>query len=97
MVLELVYAKLCVSNVYNTVASEDILTVQMHGMSKDLPSELQRALSTLLFLLRKHRNTLRDLPSVLFQLALNEGRPELSPEAFNVLGTRYLKFRTWNV
>ena len=87
--LELVYAKLCVSNAYNTVASEDILTIQMHEMSKDVPAELQRALSTLLFLLRKHRNTLRDLPRVFFQLALNEGGPELSPEAFNVLETRY--------
>ena len=86
--LELVYAKLCVSSAYNTVASEDILTVQMHELSKDLPAELQRALSSLLFLLRKHRNTLRDLPRVLFQLALNEGGPEVSPEAFNVLETK---------
>ncbi|XP_068693555.1 uncharacterized protein [Montipora foliosa] len=86
--LKLVYAKLCVSDAYNTVASEDILTVQMHELSKDLPAELQRALSTLLFLLRKHRNTLRDLPRVLFQLALNETGPEVAPEAFNVLKTR---------
>ena len=86
--LELVYAKLCVSDAYNTVASEDILTVQMHELSKDLPAELQRALCTLLFLLRKHRNTLRDLPRVLFQLALNETGPEVAPEAFNVLETR---------
>lgn len=89
--LELVYAKLCVSNTYNTGASEDILTVQMHEMSKDLSGDLQRALSTLLFLLRKHRNTLRDLPRVFFQLALNEGGPELSNEASNVLETRYFE------
>ena len=87
--LELVYAKLCVNNTYNTVASEDILNVQMHEMSKALSGELQRALSTLLFLLRKHRNTLRSLPGVFFQLALNEGGPELSPEASNALDTRY--------
>ena len=89
--LELVYAKLCVNNEYNAVASEDILTVQMHEISKDLPADLQRTLSTLLFLLRKHRNTLRDLPRILFQLALNEGGPELSPEASNLLETRYFE------
>ena len=87
--LELVYAKLCVSNAYNTVASEDVLNVQVHEMSQDLPGDLQRALSSLLFVLRKHRNTLRNLPRVFFQLALNEGGPELSLEASSKLETRY--------
>ncbi|XP_078383734.1 uncharacterized protein LOC144666215 [Oculina patagonica] len=87
--LELVYAKLCVSNTYNTVASEDVLNVQMHEISKALSGDLQKALSSLLFLLRKHRNTLRNLPRVFFQLALNEGGPELSLKASNALETRY--------
>ena len=87
--LELVYAKLCVSNTYNTAASDDVLSVQMHETSKDLSGDLQKILSALLFLLRKHRNTLRDIPRVFFQLALNEGGPEISLEACNSLETRY--------
>ena len=87
--LELVYAKLCVHNTYNTVASEDVLTVQMQEISNELPEELQRALSALLFVLQKHRNTLRDLPRVFFQLVLNEGGPELSPKASNILENKH--------
>lgn len=87
--LDLVYAKLCVHNTYNTVASEDVLSVQMLEVSKEFPGELQGVLSALLFVLQKHRNTLRDLPSVLFQLALNEGGPELSLEASNLLENKY--------
>ena len=80
--LELVYAKLCV-NV--TTASEDILCVQKHvGIE-----ELQRSLNTLLVLLRKHVEPLESLPHTIFQTSLNEGGPELSSEALNLLEIKY--------
>ena len=80
--VELVYAKLCV-NV--TAAFEDILCVQKQaGIEK-----LQRALNTLLVLLRKHIATLEKLPHTIFQTLLNEGGPELSSQALNLLQTRY--------
>ena len=80
--VELVYAKLCV-NV--TVAFEDILCVQKEaGIEK-----LQRALNTLLGLLRKHIATLEKLPHTIFQTLWNEGGPELSSQALNLLETRY--------
>ena len=80
--VELVYAKLCV-NV--TAAFEDILCVQKEaGIEK-----LQRALNTLLVLLRKHIATFEKLPHTIFQTLWNEGGPELSSEALNLLETRY--------
>ncbi|XP_015774901.1 PREDICTED: uncharacterized protein LOC107353100 isoform X4 [Acropora digitifera] len=80
--VELVYAKLCV-NV--TSAFEDIVCVQKQaGVEK-----LQRALNTLLVLLRKHIATLEKLPCTIFQTLWNEGGPELSSQALNVLETRY--------
>ena len=80
--VELLYAKLCV-NV--TAAFEHILCVQKQaGIEK-----LQRALNTLLVLLRKHIATLEKLPHTIFQTLLNEGGPELSSEALNLLETRY--------
>ena len=80
--LEIVYAKLCV-NV--TAASEDIVCVQKQVGSE----ELQRALNTLLVLLRKHLRTLEKLPNAIFQTLLNEGGPELSSEASHLLETKY--------
>ena len=80
--VELVYAKLCV-NV--TAAFEDIVCVQkQEGIEK-----LQRALITLLVLLRKHIATLEKLPHTIFQTLLNEGGPDLSSQALNLLETRY--------
>ena len=80
--VELVYAKLCV-NV--TAAFEDIVCVQKQaGIEK-----LQRALNTLLVLLRKHITTLKKLPHTIFQTLWNEGGPELSSQALNLLETRY--------
>ena len=80
--LELVYAKLCV-NV--TAASEDIVCLQKQvGIE-----ELERALNTLLVLLRKHLGTLEKLPHSIFQTLLNEGGPELSSEASHLLETKY--------
>ena len=80
--VEVVYAKLCV-NV--TAAFEDIVCVQKQaGIEK-----LQRALNTLLVLLRKHIATLEKLPHTIFQTLWNEGGPELSSQALNLLETRY--------
>ena len=80
--VELVYAKLCV-NV--TAAFEDIVCVQKQaGIEK-----LQGALNTLLVLLRKHIATLEKLPHTIFQTLWNEGGPELSSQALNLLETRY--------
>ena len=80
--LELVYAKLCV-NV--TAASEDIICVQKQAGIE----ELQRALNTLLVLLRKHIGTLQELPHTIFQTLLNEGGPEVSSDALKLLETKY--------
>ena len=80
--VELVYAKLCVNI---TAAFEDILCVQKQaGMKKR-----QRALNTLLVLLRTHIATLEKLPHTIFQTLWNEGGPELSSQALNLLETRY--------
>ncbi|XP_015774107.1 PREDICTED: uncharacterized protein LOC107352290 isoform X2 [Acropora digitifera] len=80
--VELVYAKLCV-NV--TAAFEDIVCVQKQaGIEK-----LQRALNSLLVLLIKHIATLEKLPHTIFQTLWNEGGPELSSQALNLLETRY--------
>ena len=80
--VELVYAKLCV-NV--TAAFEDIVCVQKQAGIE----ELQRALNTLLVLLRKHLRTLEKLPHSIFQTLLNEGGPEFSFEALHLLETKY--------
>ncbi|XP_067028557.1 uncharacterized protein [Acropora muricata] len=80
--VELLYAKLFV-NV--TAAFEDIVCVQKQaGIEK-----LQRALNTLLVLLRTHIATLEKLPHTIFQTLLNEGVPELSSQAISLLETRY--------
>ena len=80
--VEVVYAKLCV-NV--TGAFEDIVCVQkQEGIEK-----LQRSLNTLLVLLRKHIATLKKLPHTIFQTLLNEGGPDCSSQALNLLETRY--------
>ena len=80
--VELVYAKLCV-NV--TLAFEDVICVQ-----KQLNMEkCHEALTTLLVLLRKYIATLKKLPHTIFQTLLNEGGPELSSEALNLLETKY--------
>ena len=88
--VELLYAKLCV-NV--TAAFEDIVCVQkLAGIE-----ELQRALNALLVLLRKHIATLEKVPHAIFQTLLNEGEPELSSQALNLLETKYSEMRRiWN-
>ena len=80
--LELVYAKLCV-NV--TLASEDVVSVQKKvGIEK-----CHGALNTLLVLLRKHIASLEKQPHAFLQTVLNEGGPELSSQALNLLETKY--------
>lgn len=79
--LELVYAKLCVSN---TAASEDIICIEKkQGLNS------QSTQNTLLFLLRKYNGTLRECPHSLFQIVLNEGTPKLSSEARSLLEGKY--------
>ena len=80
--VELVYAKLCVNA---TGAFEDIVCVQKQAGFE----RLQSALNTLLVLLRRHIATLEKLPHTIFQTLLNEGGPELSSQALNLLETRY--------
>ena len=84
--VELVYAKLCV-NV--TSASEDILCVQKHDSVKAMFRGCQRALDTLLHLLRKHISILTTFPRAIFQCLLNEAGPELSFQASDLLETKY--------
>ena len=80
--VELVYAKLCL-NV--TLASEDVVCVQKQGGIE----KFHGALNTLLVLLRKHIATLEKQPNAIFQTLLNEGGPELSSQALNLLETKY--------
>ena len=80
--IEVVYAKLCVNT---TAAFEDIVCVQKQAGIE----ELQRALNALLVLLRKHIATLEKVPHAIFQTLLNEGGPELSSQALNLLETKY--------
>ncbi|XP_067027730.1 uncharacterized protein [Acropora muricata] len=82
--VEVVYAKLCV-NV--TAAFEDIVCVQRQAGIQ----ERQRDLNTLLVLLRTHIATLEKLPHTIFQTLLNEGVPEFSSQALNLLETTYSK------
>ena len=87
--VDLVYAKLCVNN---SAASEDILCIKKLKNQEGLRSfclERQNVLDTLLFLLRKHRRELKELPHTIFQTLLNEGGPELSSEASKLLETTY--------
>ena len=79
--VELVYAKLRVNS---AIPAEDILFAVEQDELKGLKS-----LETLLFLLRKHSRSLKNLPKCIFQTLLNEGGPELSSEASKLLETKY--------
>ena len=78
--LELVYAKLRVDG---AIPCEDIACISNFSVKR------QAASKTLLLLLRKHISTLKQLPHVIFQTSLNEGGPELSYEASNLLKSKY--------
>ena len=86
--LQLVYLKLCADS---TAASEDIDFVQKQSGFNELNVNVQNALSTLLFLLRKFIADITQLPHVIFQTVLNEGGPELSSEALILLTSKYSK------
>ena len=78
--VELVYAKLRVDS---AIPAEDIACITNFSVKR------QDASKTLLFLLRKHIGTLKQLPHVIFQTLLNEGGPELCYEASNLLKSKY--------
>ena len=78
--LELVYAKLRVDG---AIPCEDIACISNFSVKR------QAASKTLLFLLRKHISTLKQLPHVIFQTLLNEGGPDLCSEASNLLKSKY--------
>ena len=78
--VELVYAKLRVDG---AIPAEDIACITNFSVKR------QAASKTLLFLLRKHISTLKQLPHVIFQTLLNEGGPDLCSEASNLLKSKY--------
>ena len=83
---ELVYAKLCVNS---TVATEDIACVQKEKSSSSLNIETRALLETLLSILRKNSQLLREFPHVFLQTVLNEGGSVLSLEANKLLSEKY--------
>ena len=85
--LELVYAKLCLTNSFS--AAEDMVWLQKQGICTILSEDIQSILNTLLFLLRKHYNRLTSHPRVFLQTLLNEGGAVLSSEASNLLQNKY--------
>ena len=87
--LDIVHAKLCV---HNTVNSEDIVCVQKREAFKSLSDESQRALSTLLSLLRKYHGRLSTHPSTIFQVMVNEGGDIFAGEARKVLQSREIPY-----
>ena len=83
---ELVYAKLCVNS---TVATEDIACVQKEESFSSLNTETRALLETLLSILRKNGQLLREFPHVFLQTVLNEGGSVLSLEANKLLSGKY--------
>ena len=87
--LDIVYAKLCVNN---TASSEDIILTQKQEAFQSLSSERQKALGTLLSLLRKYRRRLSTQPSTIFQVMVNEGGDVFADEATKVLQSREIPY-----
>ena len=83
---EIVYAKLCVNS---TVATEDIACVQKEKSSSSLNIKTRALLETLLSILRKNSQLLREFPHVFLQTVLNEGGSVLSLEANKLLSEKY--------
>ena len=93
--LDIVYAKLCVLN--NTVNSEDIIRVQKREAFKSLSAESKKALSKLLFLLRKYHGRLATHPSIFFQVMVNEGGDAFgSMKRGSFYKLNIMKYRTWS-
>ena len=84
--LDIVYAKLCVHILVNF---EDIILVQKREAFKSLSVESQRALRTLLSLLRKYNRTLTAHHHAIFQVMVNEGGDVFAGEAKKLLQTKY--------
>ena len=86
--LELVYAKLCVSD---TRACDNILWIQKQETFQLLSEDIKCKLNALMFLLRKYVycNTFRSHPHFFFQTVLNEGGTAVTPLASNLLQTKY--------
>ena len=84
--IELVYAKLCV---ISSAASEDIVSVKRQEDWKAVPTDKQRTLESLLFLLKKDNVTLQEFPVTIFQTLLNDGKGKLSSEALKLLKTKF--------
>ena len=79
--VEVLYAKLCVKS---TSAIEDLLS--LHSKNFRIVSEERDVVVTsLLSLLRKHSYILFDHPHLFFQCLINEGTPELSSTAADIV------------
>ena len=89
--LNIVYAKLCVNS---TASSEDIILTQKQPKEafKALSSERQKALGTLLSLLRKYHGRLSTHPCTIFQVMVNEGGDVFAGEATKVLQSRKIPY-----
>ena len=87
--LNIVYAKLCVNN---TASSEDIILTQKQEAFQALSSERQKALGTLLSLLRKNHGRLSTHPCTIFQVMVNEGGDVFAGEATKVLQSRKIPY-----
>ena len=89
--LNIVYAKLCVNS---TASSEDIILTQKQAKEafKALSSERQKALGTLLSLLRKYHGRLSTHPCTIFQVMVNEGGDVFAGEATKVLQSRKIPY-----
>ena len=87
--LDILYAKLCVNNM---ASSEDIILTQKQEAFQALSSERQKALGTLLSLLRKYHGRLSTHPCTIFQVLVNEGGDVFAGEATKVLQSRKLPY-----
>ena len=83
---ELLYAKICVNI---SAATEDIVCAMKHDGLKTISTECQETLSSLLIVLKKHRQTLDVYPFTIFQSLLNEGSSKLSSDSRQLLETKY--------
>ena len=86
--LDLLYAKLCLNS---SIAAGDISWLQSQDLFQALSKDSKDKLNTLIFLLRRYFSTLTNHPHVFVQTLLNEGGPDLSPMASNMLHTKFLE------
>ena len=79
--VEVLYAKLCVKS---ASAIEDLLSLHSKN-SRIVSEERDFVVTSLLSLLRKHSYILFDHPHLFFQCLINEGTPELSSTAADIV------------